>query len=1407
MDTTYDTLGMPTEVFDRGDTSVAGDEQCSRTTYVRNTSRNMLGLVSRQEAVSVGCDTTPRYPDDVILDTRTAYDGGNVGATPTRGLESRSERVKDYNGTTPVYQTIQTSTYDSYGRELTQTDAQGNTLTYEFTSAVPGGPATTLKITNPLGHVATTQMEPARSLPVTETDANGRKTELTYDPMGRLTQVWLADRDRSQNTPSLKFDYHIEKNKPSYIASSSLNAHGDYTTSYQIFDGLLRQRQTQAPTSNGGRLVSDTLHDDRGLQDRSRTAYPTAGAPSGDVVIVNNTDEVPRWERTVHDGAGRPVHTINMSRGVEQWRVTTQYKGEQTLVTAPEGGVGTTTITDIRGNTTELRHHHGHEPVGDYDDITYTYNLRNDLATVNDSEGNTWTHTYDLMGRKVSTTDPDTGTTTFTYDELDRLTTKTDARDKTLAYVYDELGRTVSLHDDSPEGDQRASWLYDTLAKGQLTSATRYSDGNSYTNRVVAYDPLYRPLTSAVTIPAVETGVSGTYRFTTRYNPDGSIRSQSMPAVGGLDVENVSYTYNDLGQMTRVAGDGTYVDAAYYSSIGNLVQRSFHREGPRDRKTWVTWDYDEATNRVEWASVVPEVGNGSLLHQHYDYDDAGNILSIRDEPSDPDRPFDVQCYTYDHRRQLSQAWTPDATGENACTAQPSVADLGGAAPYWHTYTYDAIGNRVTETKHGIGGETTRDYVRPEAGQDQPHALTRVEEQGPAGGRLEEYAYDDSGNMVSRVTASAEQVLEWDAEGRLVTVGDADLGVTRYLYDADGSRLIRRSPTTTTLYLPGAELHYERQHLLRTALRYYQHADDTVAVRDTDGKVSWIFSDHHGTGELAIDSATGEVTQRRFTAYGENRNGGAGTWPDERGFVGGTMDESTGLTQLGARAYDAAIGRFISVDPVLDLTDPQQMHGYAYANNNPVTYSDPDGLLVRKFFSALGSRIRSAGQRFRSGVRSVTRRVWNSRPIRTIRSTVRQRTTTFSRRTYNTVRRTYRRVPYANRVFNFAAGAQRTVNRFVPPVMATNWVLNRVGMPTSDELNIAMGANPDSGSYRLGEAVPELLVPSGWASRAVRGGFGLIGGSRQDRREDALSCALDNSFVAGTRVLMADGTHKAIEDIRIGDQVWAADPETGEEGPRTVLATIVGEGVKTLVEITVDTTTQIDADTLGAADLPQEPSRPGPTVLGEKIVATDGHPFWVPLLGEWVDAVDLVPGMWFLSSEGTLVQATGTRVWAEPEWVYNLTVHDLHTYYVLADETSILVHNCNADPQSAPGGQNGAAVSIKQGKMALGRAGMSVSQYDIVHVPEIRTAGDGLPAYGNSPHDGSGKPNLGPRGRPVIQISDMGLADMDTAVATIFHEVYHHRMYANWPGSMGGTESAAEAYGQAMLGIFRRRTGS
>ncbi|WP_150254385.1 RHS repeat-associated core domain-containing protein [Nocardiopsis deserti] len=114
------------------------------------------------------------------------------------------------------------------------------------------------------------------------------------------------------------------------------------------------------------------------------------------------------------------------------------------------------------------------------------------------------------------------------------------------------------------------------------------------------------------------------------------------------------------------------------------------------------------------------------------------------------------------------------------------------------------------------------------------------------------------------------------------------------------------------------------------------------MRENDGDLHWVFSDHHGTGEMAVDAVWGEVVQRRMTVFGENREA-AGDWPGERGFVDGTVDESTGLTQLGARAYDAALGRFVSVDPLLNLADAQSMNGYAYANNSPATYWDGNGL--------------------------------------------------------------------------------------------------------------------------------------------------------------------------------------------------------------------------------------------------------------------------------------------------------------------------------------------------------------------------------------------------------------------------------------------------------------------------------
>ncbi|GAA2444988.1 hypothetical protein GCM10010405_30550 [Streptomyces macrosporus] len=177
---------------------------------------------------------------------------------------------------------------------------------------------------------------------------------------------------------------------------------------------------------------------------------------------------------------------------------------------------------------------------------------------------------------------------------------------------------------------------------------------------------------------------------------------------------------------------------------------------------------------------------------------------------------------------------------------------------------------------------------------------------------------------------------------------------------------------------------------------------------------------------------------------------------------------------------------------------------------------------------------------------------------------------------------------------------------------------------------------------------------------------------KDGSKPGEKCETSNSFLPGTKVLIADGSAKPIEDVKIGDKVLATDPETEGTRVETVTAEIIGSGTKHLVKVTVD----LDGE------------------RGERtasVTATDGHPFWVPELGEWLDATDLQPGQWLQTSSGTWVQITAVKRWTAHATVHNLTVSDLHTYYVLAGATPVLVHNCNKnqgvyvfDDKSKPG---------------------------------------------------------------------------------------------------------------------------
>ncbi|MEY9211602.1 hypothetical protein NI17_009615 [Thermobifida halotolerans] len=568
-----------------------------------------------------------------------------------------------------------------------------------------------------------------------------------------------------------------------------------------------------------------------------------------------------------------------------------------------------------------------------------------------------------------------------------------------------------------------------------------------------------------------------------------------------------------------------------------------------------------------------------------------------------------------------------------------------------------MGNReTTEVRHAANGDTVRTYTTPAAGQSQPHTLTQVEQTGPDGTRLEQYTYDASGNMTSRTTASRDQDLEWDAESRLVKVTEEDGSTTAYRYDADGQQLIRETPTEAVLYLAGMEIRLDKTVPSVGATRFYQHVGETVAVRTSGNAVHWIFSDHQATGQLAVHALTGQTVRRRTTAFGADR-GSTGTWPTDKGFVSGTVDESTGLVQLGARAYDANTGRFISADPIIDFADSQQMHGYAYANNSPITFSDPSGLYYdyaadyrrqykRRQAMAINSRSKANAEAARAG-----------RPVPVSPPTYIPNFGSRGGRYYGapsmsaaSPSRLYQRTASSSSYSSSSGGTSHSEASQQLAAAATGLV-----EIIADELGITAGIEclttgdiGACGETALNVAMT-LFAPGGvlaklavkyalrWGkfaslvSRIKKLGGEIISAVNTLMKKDPGNavCPIRNSFVPGTRVLMADGTSKPIEKVKTGDKVLATDPETGEQGPRTVLATIVGSGAKILVEITVDATTEKPA-----ADDSDREGTPGPTAVGDTIVATDEHPVWVPELDQWVDAIDLIPGTWLQTSAGT-----------------------------------------------------------------------------------------------------------------------------------------------------------------------------
>lgn len=203
----------------------------------------------------------------------------------------------------------------------------------------------------------------------------------------------------------------------------------------------------------------------------------------------------------------------------------------------------------------------------------------------------------------------------------------------------------------------------------------------------------------------------------------------------------------------------------------------------------------------------------------------------------------------------------------------------------------------------------------------------------------------------------------------------------------------------------------------------------------------------------------------------------------------------------------------------------------------------------------------------------------------------------------------------------------------------------------------------------------------------------------------------HSFLPGTQVLMADGRRVAIESVRVGDRVRATEPGTGVSRSRRVTDTITTYDDKHFTRLLVQ---EADGTAL--------------------ITATDAHPFWLTGERRWVNAAEIRPGGTLRTAAGRELPVLSVTQYVQRRTTHDLTVAGIHTYYVFAGDSPVLVHNVD---------HPGVGTIVKEG-------GITIQIYSNDHAP----------AHAHVKGPGKQETRIGQNGKPLKGDPELTRAQQD-----------------------------------------------
>ena len=871
--------------------------------------------------------------------------------------------------TTTTYQ------YDNWGYIATETDALGNTTTYEYNGPFHG----ISKKTSQSADSKYRLVENYTYFLVTDADIN-KRNQLSKVTTTKNYVNPTNNSEQLSDTIVVEYQGYDATRQPTRIVETSSGT--QYGTNNVVYQeditytnrGYVDTQKTKVTTEVDTAPKTTTLdHDyyENGLL--KRTLYPDLSyveytydpldrvktykfQPVGAAARTHSYDYDDTHRKvtmTLHDGEKQETYYSPFGLALKQTRivngvtrviyVNVSYDGETVHVYKPFGQdhLMTTYAYDPLGRMMSSKNAIGQT----------TVYFHANAATINGKDylQNTSETIYpdfkveigyeDQHGREVkfeeSTPSGKRKTTINVFDSYGNVLneqTIADGQTRNTWFGYDSSGNLIFLKD-----DQGTVYRY-VYNRSGLTTAAYINDKLLRTNN---YNELGWLLSKKDPAGNVEKQI---------YKPNGMLERFVDKSGQSFTYEYTPYFEEDRVSVKNSANQEVYWKKYTYDPVTRMVISQANSEGEE-----IAYRYDQ-WKRLEKQTIVGKTY--TLGYDNYDrlnkivYPDA-KVLEYRYDNLNRIQyvlypGMNTVEYQYSTNSDLNQitllyssAFTQKRTRDAFFELKSVVHTKNSGNVYNETYTYDGFGNVKSISRNGTIHGFEYD------------SLNRIKHEYLPGGGKRDYTYDDRGNRLTLndttnqpFDLSGSHSYSYNPFNQLKTYTN-DSGVqATYTYYADGMRASKTVNGDYTRYI------YVNGHIIEeldrngnTKARNIWGNELLYRVDNNSNKSGYYYYNGHGD-VIAIKDANGNTLNSYDYDLWGNVTSKSETMSNPFGYTGEVHDTESKLIYLRARYYDPSVGRFLTEDSYEGLiTDPLSLNLYTYAENNPLIYQDPSGHVV------------------------------------------------------------------------------------------------------------------------------------------------------------------------------------------------------------------------------------------------------------------------------------------------------------------------------------------------------------------------------------------------------------------------------------------------------------------------------